>query len=267
MVTDASDVLSRLLEGGHSKIAGRLAGAFRNIGRTRTADDIMSAMQAAGYTVSESNPFADQSHFVFSHRETSPYVNRMRMNWARMREEILAVFPAAPGLPQDPASYLKQVEAIYVNDAYNSLSIEGYKVNSALIEKVRSGNWNPDSDKDDQDQRNALAARGYWQSFQSVRQSIEKVLGGSNAGTIAENDHASWYRALFSPGVTAGILKATDLAGYRNGPVYIRRSMHTPPSKEAVRELMPAFFELLQHDFPHLLPFQHLHTVPQLAAS
>ena len=248
MVTDASDVLSRLLEGGHSKIAGRLAGAFRNIGRTRTADDIMSAMQAAGYTVSESNPFADQSHFVFSHRETSPYVNRMRMNWARMREEILAVFPAAPGLPQDPASYLKQVEAIYVNDAYNSLSIEGYKVNSALIEKVRSGNWNPDSDKDDQDQRNALAARGYWQSFQSVRQSIEKVLGGSNAGTIAENDHASWYRALFSPGVTAGILKATDLAGYRNGPVYIRRSMHTPPSKEAVRELIPAFFELLQQE-------------------
>ncbi|HLD09355.1 MAG TPA: Fic family protein, partial [Methylophilaceae bacterium] len=208
----------------------------------------MSAMQAACYTVSESNPFADQSHFVFSHRETSPYVNRMRMNWARMREEILAVFPAAPGLPQYPASYLKQVEAIYVNDAYNSLSIEGYKVNSALIEKVRSGNWNPDSDKDDQDQRNALAARGYWQSFQSVRQSIEKVLGGSNAGTIAENDHASWYRALFSPGVTAGILKATDLAGYRNGPVYIRRSMHTPPSKEAVRELIPAFFELLQQE-------------------
>lgn len=28
-----------------------------------------------------------------------------------------------------------------------------------------------------------------------------------------------------------------------------------------------SFFELLQHDFPHLLPFQHLHTVPQLAAS
>ena len=30
---DASDVLAHLLEGGHSAIAGRLAGAFRNIGR------------------------------------------------------------------------------------------------------------------------------------------------------------------------------------------------------------------------------------------
>ena len=28
-----------------------------------------------------------------------------------------------------------------------------------------------------------------------------------------------------------------------------------------------SFFELLQRDVPHLLPFQHLHTVPQLAAS
>jgi Fic family protein len=48
--------------------------------------------------------------------------------------------------------------------------------------------------------------------------------------------------------VVAGIIKAADLAGYRNGPVYIRRSMHSPPRPEAVRELMPTFFELLQKE-------------------
>ena len=41
-------------------------------------------------------------------------------------------------------------------------------------------------------------------------------------------------------------MKPGDLAGYRNGPVYIRRSRHTPPGKEAVRDLMPAFFDLLE---------------------
>jgi Fic family protein len=30
--------------------------------------------------------------------------------------------------------------------------------------------------------------------------------------------------------------------------VYIRRSMHVPPSRESVRELMPTFFELLQQE-------------------
>jgi hypothetical protein len=248
MVTDASDLLSRLLAGGHSAIAGRLAGAFRNIGRTRTANDIVDAMRAAGYAVNEHDPFEDSSRFAFGPRETSPHVNRMRMNWARMREDVLHIFPASPGLPVDRTTYLQQVEEIYANDAYNSLSIEGYKVSAALIEKVRAGNWNPENNKDDQDQRDALAARGYWQAFQRVRQSIENVLDGGAAGTVADHDHASWYRELFGPAVTVGILKAADLAGYRDGPVYIRRSMHTPPNKAAVRELMPAFFELLQQE-------------------
>jgi fido (protein-threonine AMPylation protein) len=248
MVPDASDLLARLLDGGHSTIAGRLAAAFRNIGRARIADDITGAMQAAGYTISESDPFEDPSLVSFGARETSPYVNRMRMDWARMREDVRGIFPDAPGLPSNVAAYLKRVEEIYVNDAYNSLSIEGYKVSAALIEKVRTGNWNPDADKGDQEHRNALAARGYWQAFQAVEQSIKKVLSDENAGQVADRDHATWYRELFGPSVTAGILRAADLAGYRNGPVYIRRSMHTPPNIEAVRELMPALFELLQQE-------------------
>lgn len=140
MVQDASDVLSRLLAGGHSTITGRLAGAMRNIGREQVADNIVKTMQAAGYTVNESDPFDDASLITFSARETSPYVNRMRMNWARMRTDVLKVFPPTPGLAKNMASYMKQVDEVYVSDAYNSLSIEGYKVSTDLIERVRSGN-------------------------------------------------------------------------------------------------------------------------------
>ncbi len=245
MVSDASEVLGRLLDGGHSKVAARLAGAFRNIGRDQIADNIVGTMQSAGYTVNETDPFEDKSPLSFGPRETSPYVNRLRMNWAAMREDILKTFPAPPGLPKDPGAYMKQIEEIYVADAYNSLSIEGYKVSAELIERVRSGTWNPDSIKGDKDHRDALAARGYFQAFQTVKQSIEKVLRGENAGAVADKDHATWYRELFGPSVAAGILKPSDLAGYRSGPVFIRRSMHVPPSREAVRELMPTFFELL----------------------
>jgi len=39
-----------------------------------------------------------------------------------------------------------------------------------------------------------------------------------NAGTVADTDHSTWCRELFGPGVAAGTLKASDLAGYRNGP-------------------------------------------------
>ncbi|MBI3530378.1 MAG: Fic family protein [Betaproteobacteria bacterium] len=248
MVADASDVLSHLLVGGNSKVAGRLAGAFRNIGRGRIADNIVETMRTAGYTVNESDPFEDKPSIAIDARETSPYVNRLRMMWGKMREQVLRNFPAAPGLTRNRTAYLKKVGEVYASDAYNSLSIEGYQVSAQLIERVRSGNWNPDRVVGDRDHLDALAARGYWQAFQSVKKSIGKVLNGESPGRIVENDHRVWYRELFGPGVTAGILKPSDLAGYRNSPVYIRRSMHVPPRHQAVRELMAAFFELLQQE-------------------
>jgi fido (protein-threonine AMPylation protein) len=248
MIKDASDVLAILLEGGHSTIAGRLAGAFRNAGRERVADQIIRTMKNAGYTVSEADPFESAPPIVLGTREASPYVNRMRLMWEEMRGPISERFPASPGLPKDIDAYLKHVEEIYVTDAYHSLSIEGYRVSAELIERVRSGAWNPDDDETDREHRNALAARGYWQAYQVVQESLEKILGGENPGAVVDDDHSKWYGELFGPSVVAGIIQAVDLAGYRNGPVHIRRSMHVPPPGGAVRDCMPAYFDLLKQE-------------------
>ena len=244
MVKDASDVLAVLLEGGHSTIAGRLAGAFRNAGRDRIADQIIRTMKNAGYTVPEVDPFESGPPIALD-REASPYVNRIRLMWEEMREPVIEKFPAAPGLPINVDAYLKHVEEIYAADAYHSLSIEGYRVSTELIERMRSGAWNPDDDENDREHRNALAARGYWQAYQVVQESLEKILVGENQGRVVDEDHSKWYGELFGPSVTAGIIGAVDLAGYRNSPVYIRRSMHVPPPREAVRDCMPALFDLL----------------------
>lgn len=65
-----------------------------------------------------------------------------------------------------------------------------------LIEHVRAGTWNPDSIEADRDQRNAIAARGYWQAFQLVKQSIERVLTGRNRGAVADKDHSVLSRRV-----------------------------------------------------------------------
>jgi len=110
MVKDASDVLALLLEGGHSVIAGRLAGAFRNIGRSRFADDIVKTIEAAGYTIRESDPFEDAPGILITTRGVSPYVNRIRLMWEAMHTPVLDVFPVPPGLPETPQAYLKAVD-------------------------------------------------------------------------------------------------------------------------------------------------------------
>ncbi len=180
-------------------------------------------------------------------RATSPYVNRLKLFWTSRRARCP---PSLPGPSRHgkrtlPA-YLEQVDELYAADAYNSLSIEGYQVSEALIERVRAGNWNPDNDENDRQNRNALAARGYWQAFQRVKKSLDPILAGENPGVVVRRDYDAWYAELFGPSISAGILKPASLAGFRNSAVFIRRSMHVPPSHEAVRELMPEFFELLQ---------------------
>jgi len=244
-IKDTSEVLSLLLDGGHKVKAGRLAGAFRNIGRSKIADEIISTMKRAGYDSREDDPFQTKLSITLNNREPSPYANRIKLMWNSMRQTVIENFPKTSGLPIDKETYLKQVDEIYITDAYNSLSIEGYHVTEQLIEQVRSGIWNPDANLADREQRDAMAARGYWQSFQNVKRSIESVFDGLNAGEAVQKDHDIWYRELFAPGVMAGILKASDLSGYRNIQVYIKGSKHIPLSPNAVRDAMPILFELL----------------------
>lgn len=247
MQRDPSAVLAKLLAGNHTVIAGRLAGAFRNIGYDRFADEIMATMRAAGHTLREVDPFEQRYAPIEFRREPSPYVHRIRLLWEKMRGDIPSDFPAAAPR-NDVEGYLEAVDEIYVTDAYHSLSIEGYRLTPELIERVRSGQWNPDANEADRAHRDALAARGYWQAFTVVKESVRRVLIGENAGAVAEADHGGWYRELFAPSVASGLLGAADLAGYRNGPVYIRRSKHVPLNRNAVLDAMPAFFDLLRNE-------------------
>ncbi|PZQ93353.1 MAG: cell filamentation protein Fic, partial [Flavobacterium psychrophilum] len=94
----------------------------------------------------------------------------------------------------------------------------------------------------------AMAARGYYQAFLQVKETITAILKGANSGKQVDKDHSKWYRQLFDPSVTAGLLKAADLAGYRNHQVYIGNSKHVPLNVDAMRDAMPVLFELLEEE-------------------
>lgn len=248
LIRDASELLPVLLVNGHTTLAGRLAGAFRNIDRDKIADQIIDTFKQADYDIREEDPFESKLDLKLSTRERSPYANRIRLMWTQMREVVIKNFPAAPGIPANHDLYVKNIDDIYVTDAYHSLSIERYRVTPELIAKVSSGEWNAKENEEDRKQRDAMAARGYYQAFLSVKESIRAVLKGKNAGIQADMDHSKWYRELFDPSVTAGILKASDLAGYRNHQVYIGNSKHVPLSVDAMRDAIPILFEMLEEE-------------------
>ena len=140
------------------------------------------------------------------------------------------------------------MEKLYKKDSYNSLSIEGYKVTEELLEKVRSGKWNPESDENDRNRRDALAARGYYQAYQSLKESVKTIFDGKSAGKVYASDHNAWHLQLFEPCVKAGLIKASDLVGYRTHQVYIKNSMHTPLPPYAILDAMTALNDLMERE-------------------
>jgi len=251
---DASDLNRVLIETGQAAAAGRLAGALRASGRADLADEIVSVMRDVGHRVEETNPFAELLTGLGPLRKVSPYVDRLDLMWRRMRDDVLAQFSAsAQALPtgrREIDAVMERIEERYVTDAYHSLSIEGYRVTEDLIRKVADGSWNPDEHAEDLDAGNAMAAHGYWKAHNAVKDTIRAALESrdANIGSLLRKDHGRWYRELFSPSVDARIIKAADLAGYRSDQVYIKNAEHVPPPRAAVRDLMPAFFDLMKDE-------------------
>ncbi len=252
-IRNASELLPTLLAGDKMvTAAGRLAAAFDFINRPDEAERIQKAFAKLKIALKLVNPFELAVPTLLPSKERSPYVLRLRSMWAGWRQDVINAFPPAPdfpglsGLKNQSADYLAQVDERYVADAYNSLSIEGYRVTDELIERVARGDWNPNGDTEHDKTRDALAARGYYQAFQAVKKSIAKVLTNDNAGLVVKRDHHDWYAELFGPSVTVGIVEASQLAGYRRGPIFIRNSMHTPLPSDALLDSLEELWDLLQ---------------------
>lgn len=249
MVRDSSEILRVLLESGSIAAAGRLSGAYEFLGEKQMSERIIRDMTSSGHAIRPVNPFDNTVPFLSSGvRVLSPYVARIESLWKTMRNEVTDSFPSPSGIPVDHEEYLRRVDEIYVNDAYNSLSIEGYQVTPELIAQIRDEKWNPDLLESDRQQRDALAAKGYNLAFRAVKESIRKILDGARPSAVVAVDHRDWYSQMFAPSVQSGILKPADLAGYRNQPVYIRGSQHVPLPQAAIVDCMEALFRLIDEE-------------------
>ena len=243
---DVAPLMAAAIDGGHSTRAGRVAGALRSIGREEMADELLRMMRQVGYQVTEENPFDENVRMeTFG---VSPYASRIRLMWMKMREVVLQELQGMRSVERSSEEVLAMMDETYVKDSYNSLSIEGYKITEGLLERVRRGDWDPEKDEEDKERRNALAARGYYQAYQLLKESVATALAGERAGDMYAKGHQAWHLQLFEPCVRAGIIRASDLLGYRRHQVYIRNSMHVPLNPEAVLDAMETLGALMKEE-------------------
>lgn len=242
---EVAPLMAAAIDGGHSTRAGRVAGALRSIGREEMADELLRTMRQVGYQVKEENPF--EENVRMERFGVSPYASRIRLMWMKMREVVLQELHVKPE-HREAAEVLAMMDETYVKDSYNSLSIEGYKITEGLLKRVRRGDWDPEKDEEDKERRNALAARGYYQAYQLLKGSVASALTGEDAGEMYAKGYQAWHQQLFEPCVRAGIIKASDMLGYRRHQVYIRNSMHVPLNPEAVLDAMETLGALMKEE-------------------
>ena len=248
MVRTSGALLRVLVDQNSTVIAGRLVGAYEFLGMPQFAAEIRQAMEAAGSIIRVTNPFEDDAPLLVggSPRATSSHVARLRMLWVEMRPAVLNAFAGSAPRSVEPADYLAEVEERYVSDAYNSLSIEGYRVTPGLIERERSSDGPSGTPAAGQSDLDAIAARGYYQAFRLVKGGIAEILSGKAFIDVIDGGFQSWYREMFAPAVLAGLLQPSQLAGYRSVQVSPRGSRHVPPSADAVVDCMEEYLELMR---------------------
>ena len=244
-IREPSEVIRCMIKHNFVRAAGRIVGAYTHLGKQEIANTIKKGVLDAGITVQEHNPFEREKPYLLGVRSKSPCAARIELMWSRYREEIISLLPNPSGLPSNSEKYVNNVEEVHTQDAYHSLSIEGYQVSMELIQKVEDGEWSPGQFAKDAEYRNALAARGYYEAFLEVKKSIIKIMQGEPPGVEVKENLSLWFRKLFAPFVEAKILKAEDLWGYRHHQVYIRNSRHTPLSKENLLDAMETLYDCL----------------------
>lgn len=254
-MADTSELAAAFEHTRNAAALGRVLGAYKELGREEEYQQIKRIVEGIGLTSkNESNPFEQPVLQIGESKSENAAAMRVRALWQTLRDDVENVFSDKPPSFNFNERTIEQIfddiEELYVQDAYHSLSIEGYRVTPELIEKVRAGSWAPEAVVQDKEARDALAARGYFEAFNAVKASLQamhqgKVSSLSQAIAVGITD---WYTSLFQLCVTVGLIAPRDIAGYRKGPVYIRTSRHASPADIYLRDCMDALKELIEQE-------------------
>ncbi len=180
-ILSSDDLLQMIIPHHFVRAAGRLVGAYRFLRNQKIVEELLQAFSSVHLKIQEENPFVHERPLLEGLSKPSPYVARIEAMWEQYRQDVIDHFPTPPDTPLDKKKYLHHVDQEYPQDAYHSLSIEGYQVDKRLIEKVKEAQWAPDIDHKDRQQRDALAARGYYEAFLSVKETLISVFSGKKS--------------------------------------------------------------------------------------
>ena len=129
-------------------------------------------------------------------------------------------------------------EIVVPADTYHSTTIEGYRITREEVRAVLEGV--PYEGRTQDEIARLMALKGYSQAFDQTLDLVRETFGGQK---LSEGMIFDLHLELWGPSIDAGIVEAADMRGWRESPVFIRRSRYVPPGPEKVGRYMAQLVE------------------------
>jgi Fic family protein len=145
------------------------------------------------------------------------------------------------GLLRKDAAKPRAIEvagAAKLEDTYHSTTIEGYRITREEVRAVLEGV--PYEGRTPDEIVRLMALKGYSHAFDQTLEMVRKTFGGQK---LSESMIFDLHLELWGPSIDAGIVEAADMRGWRESPVFIRRSRYVPPGPEKVDRYMAQLVE------------------------
>jgi hypothetical protein len=223
-------------------VASRLAALAEQAGNSRLAEQIEAVVRDQGHDLappSKTGRLILPPVYREGRRAASPYVGRFVAQLTTYAGDLRRA--KVGGTVHSPLTREAVVAAARTakrDDIYHSTTIEGYRVTPAEVDAVLSGK--PAAGRTADEVERLLALQGYALAFDEALRRLPKANGRVD---VTEGLILDLYTELWAPSVEAGILRATDLRGWRTRPAFLRGSRYVPPGPDKISALVRALSE------------------------
>lgn len=171
-----------------------------------------------------------------------PGLDRLQARLSRAAEVVSALVDEAErGIrPMPEPAILRVARSAKLEDTYHSTTIEGYRITREEVRAVLEGV--PYEGRTPDEITRLMALEGYSQAFDRTLVMIRESFGRGGP-QLSEGMIFDLHLALWDPSIDAGIVSTHDMRGWRESPVFIRRSLHVPPGPEKVGRYMAQFID------------------------
>lgn len=142
--------------------------------------------------------------------------------------------------PLSEEKVINAARSAKLEDTYHSTTIEGYRITREEVRAVLDGV--PYEGRTPDEVARLMALKGYSQAFDTTLGMIHEAFA-QGGPELRESMIFDLHLELWGPSIDAGIVTTTDMRGWREDSVFIRRSRHVPPGPEKVGRYMAQFID------------------------